>query len=157
MTIWKTKLEENSGILKIPLYALHKGPKRQKICRILPPNRKSLKNEMVYPAISCYPILKQSGQQNVKNSLDGEQADLRLVPLSLMFLSYSSNQHQTMTRDTSYTSRTKRLTVRTFFLKEMEAVSCHLRVCHKPFDKYLSKSFVELVVKYQASKKPAFL
>ena len=32
-TIRKTELEENSGILKNPLYTLHKGPKRHNICR----------------------------------------------------------------------------------------------------------------------------
>ena len=46
--IRKTELEENNGILKNPLYTLHKGPKRHNICSILPPNRKSCKNEIAY-------------------------------------------------------------------------------------------------------------
>ena len=47
-TITKTELEENNGILKNPLYTLHKGTKRHNICSILPPNWKSCKNEMAY-------------------------------------------------------------------------------------------------------------
>ena len=43
-TIRKTELEENNGILKYPLYTLHKGPKRHNICRVLPPNQKPCKN-----------------------------------------------------------------------------------------------------------------
>ena len=43
---------ENNGNLKNPLYTLHKGPKGHNICRILPPNRKSCKNEMVYEVIN---------------------------------------------------------------------------------------------------------
>ena len=45
-TIRKTELEENNGILKNPLYTLHKGPKRHNIGSILPPNQKSCKNEI---------------------------------------------------------------------------------------------------------------
>ena len=47
-TIRKTELEENNGILKNPLYTLHKGPKRHNICSILLPNRKSCKNDIPY-------------------------------------------------------------------------------------------------------------
>ena len=48
--IRKTELEENNGILKSPLYTLHKEPIKHNdnICRILPTNQKSCKNEMVY-------------------------------------------------------------------------------------------------------------
>ena len=45
--IKKTEQEEIYGILKNPLYTLHKGPIRHNICRILPQNRKSCKNDMV--------------------------------------------------------------------------------------------------------------
>ena len=37
-TIRKTELGSNDGILKNPLYTLHKGPKRHNICSILPQN-----------------------------------------------------------------------------------------------------------------------
>ena len=45
-TIRKTELEENNGILKNSLYALK--AKGHNICRILPPNWLSCKNEMAY-------------------------------------------------------------------------------------------------------------
>ena len=43
---WNLNFEK--WILKSPLYILHKGTKRHNICSILPPNRKSCKNDIVY-------------------------------------------------------------------------------------------------------------
>ena len=64
-TIRKTELEENNGILKNPLYTLHKGPKRHNICSILLPNRKSCKNDIPLGHVFQSEVKLKRGVQKV--------------------------------------------------------------------------------------------